>query len=30
VIVDKPQTKAEIETRFAAYERAPLSSDVGN
>jgi hypothetical protein len=28
VIVDNPQTKAEVEAQFTAYERGPLSSDV--
>jgi hypothetical protein len=28
VIVDDPQTKAEIETPFAGYEHALISSDV--
>jgi hypothetical protein len=29
VIVDNPQTKADVEIQFAAYERPPLSSDIG-
>ena len=28
MIVDDPQTKAEIEAQFAAYERALVSNDV--
>jgi hypothetical protein len=28
VIVDDPQTKAEVEAQFAAYERALISNDV--
>jgi hypothetical protein len=28
MIVDDPQTKAEVETQFAAYERALVSNDV--
>jgi len=30
VIVDNPQTKVEVETQFAAYERGLISSNVGN
>jgi hypothetical protein len=30
VIVDNPQTKAEVETQFAACERGLISSNVGN
>ena len=28
MIVDDPQTKAEVEAQFAAYERALVSNDV--